>query len=306
MGKNTRMLTAGIAFRAALRMVFGCGRVAGRFTGSLALLILSLISASSIADTGAPEDPASRTAEQQVVKASDDVVALIDVAQGYAKEDPERFYREVEALLRPVVDFDSFARSVMAVYYKQANDEQRRRFADTFRWGLVRTYALALIEFNDEGEVVLVPPDRPPRSPKRQTVKMEIRSASGEVYPVLYSMGLGKDGIWRVRNIIVNGINMGLTYRNQFASAMNDQQYGGDMDLVIDAWGELLAADEAVAEEAAESQAPAPAEDSGSVGDGDQAGLSTGRAQSAIGPFQAGPFQAGPFQAGPFPEGASV
>jgi phospholipid transport system substrate-binding protein len=282
-------------------MVFGCGRVAGRFAGSLAVVILSLIPAASIADMGAPEDPASRTAEQQVVRASDDVVALIEVARGYAKEDPERFYREVEALLRPVVDFDSFARSVMAVYYKQANDEQRRRFADTFRWGLVRTYALALIEFNDEGEVVLVPPDRPPRSPKRQTVKMEIRSSSGEVYPVLYSMGLGKDGIWRVRNIIVNGINMGLTYRNQFASAMNDQQYGGDMDRVIDAWGELLAADEAAAEEAAESQAPASAEESGSVGDGDQAGLSTSRAQGAILPIQAGPIQAGPI-----PEGASV
>ena len=166
---------------------------------------------------------------------------------------------------------------------------QRRRFADTFRWGLVRTYALALIEFNDEGEVVLVPPDRPPRSPKRQTVKMEIRSASGEVYPLLYSMGLGKDGVWRVRNIIVNGINMGLTYRSQFASAMNDRQYGGDMDLVIDAWGEMLAAERAAAEEAAaEEEAAAPAEESAPVGEGDQAGIHSGGAQGAIVPLWSG------------------
>jgi phospholipid transport system substrate-binding protein len=255
--------------------------------------MLSLAMAAAIADTGLPQDPASRTAEQQVVKASDEVVALIEVARGYAKEDPERFYREVEALLRPVIDFDSFARSVMAVHYKQATDEQRRRFADTFRWGLVRTYAMALIEFNDEGQVVLVPPDRPPRSPKRETVKMEIRSASGEIYPVLYSMGLGKDGIWRVRNIIVNGINMGLTYRNQFASAMSDQQYGGDMDLVINAWGELLAADQAAEEEAAEPGETAPAEESGSVGDGNQAGINTGRAEGAILSRPARPFLEG-------------
>ncbi len=272
-----------IASLASCRSAFGKG---GGFAGSLAAVIVSLIASSATADTAAPEDPAARTAEQQVVKASDDVVALIEVARGYAKEDPERFYQEVEALLSPVVDFDSFARSVMAVYYKQASEEQRRRFADTFRWGLVRTYALALIEFNDEGEVVLVPPDRPPRSPKRQTVKMEIRSASGEVYPLLYSMGLGKDGVWRVRNIIVNGINMGLTYRSQFASAMTDRQYGGDMDLVIDAWGEMLAAERAAAEEAAaEEEAAAPAEP---VAEGDQAGLGSSGPQGPIRSLRSG------------------
>lgn len=275
-----------IASLASFPRIFPKGPGFARF---LVVLIVSLISSSATADTAAPEDPAARTAEQQVVKASDDVVALIEVARGYAKEDPERFYQEVEALLSPVVDFDSFARSVMAVYYKQASEEQRRRFADTFRWGLVRTYALALIEFNDEGEVILVPPDRPPRSPKRQTVKMEIRSASGEVYPLLYSMGLGKDGVWRVRNIIVNGINMGLTYRSQFASAMTDRQYGGDMDLVIDAWGEMLAAERAAAEEAAaEQEAAAPAEASEPVAEGDQAGRHSGGPQGAIPPIWSG------------------
>src|SRR5690606_1096837 len=114
--------------------------------------------------------------------------------------------------------------------YRKATPEQRQRFADTFKWGLVRTYALALTEFED-GKVVVVPPDRPPRTPDRQTVKMEIHTKSGEVYPVLYSVVLD-DGQWKVRNLIVNGVNMGLTYRNQIASAMNDPKYGGDLDKV--------------------------------------------------------------------------
>jgi phospholipid transport system substrate-binding protein len=216
-----------------------------RWRGLLASVTLLWTSAALAADLPPiPDDPAARTPEEQVRKASDEVLTLIEDSRDWAKDDPERFYREVEQRLRPVVDFDSFSRSVMAVHYRDASDAQRQRFADTFRWGLVRTYALALTEFND-GEVVVVPPDRPPRSERRRTVKMEIRTSSGEVYPVLYSMGLGKDGVWRVRNIIVNGINMGLTYRSQFASAMNDQQYGGDMDRVIDAWAELLAAEAA-------------------------------------------------------------
>jgi phospholipid transport system substrate-binding protein len=235
----TRNSSAAAAAWSGLRAVTS----AWSWRGLLPVLVLMWGSAVLAADEPRiPDDPAERTPEQQVRKASDDVLALIEDSRDWAKDDPERFFGEVEQLLRPVVDFNSFSRSVMAVHYRDASDEQRKRFANTFRWGLVRTYAMALTEFND-GEVVVVPPDRPPRSERRRTVKMEIRTNAGEVYPVLYSMGLGKDGVWRVRNIIVNGINMGLTYRSQFASAMNDQQYGGDMDRVIEAWADLLAAE---------------------------------------------------------------
>jgi phospholipid transport system substrate-binding protein len=187
-----------------------------------------------------PSGAATRTATEVVERTSDEMLALIEASRPYVKEDPERFYGEVEALLAPVVDFKRFARSVMAVHYKMATPEQRERFADTFKWGLVRTYALALTEFTD-GEVVIVPSERPPRSPRRESVKMEIRTKAGDVYPVVYSMALGNDGAWRMGNIIVNGVNIGLTYRSQFASAVQDQRYGGDLDKVIDAWALLLA-----------------------------------------------------------------
>jgi phospholipid transport system substrate-binding protein len=173
-----------------------------------------------------------------VRQTSDEVLRLIEAAKGYAEEDPERLYRNVEALLSEVVDFQGFARSVMGPHSRDASPGQLARFAETFKWSLVRTYALALIEF-DDGEVVVVPPDRPPRNPQRQTVKMEIR-AGGDVYPVLYSVTQEDDDTWVIRNLIVNGVNMGLTYRNQFNSAMNDPQYSGDMDAVIDAWGEMI------------------------------------------------------------------
>lgn len=217
-----------------------------------ALLAACLLSIPALAATTAA------TPQEMVRETSDAVLALIEEAQGYAKEDPERFYREVEALLAPAVDFRSFARSVMAVHYRDATPEQRERFAENFKWGLVRTYALALTEFKD-GEVVVVPPERPPRNPRRQTVKMEIRTGSGEVYPVLYSVTQEDDGSWQVQNLIVNGVNMGLTYRNQFNGAMNDPKYGGDLDKVIDAWSEMLKSEapglEGDAEPAADQQA---------------------------------------------------
>ncbi len=182
---------------------------------------------------------AGSSARDVVANTSDDLQALIEEARDYVDEDPERFFVAVETLLRPVVDFAGFARNVMAGYYKQATEDQRERFAEVFKWGLVRSYALALTDFSD-GEAILVPAARPPRSPKRESVKMEIHTSTGEIYPLVYSMALGSDGVWRMRNIIINGVNIGLTYRNQFKSAASDNRYGGDLDRVIDAWANVV------------------------------------------------------------------
>ncbi|MBX3705116.1 MAG: ABC transporter substrate-binding protein [Pseudomonadales bacterium] len=196
---------------------------------------------------------ATRSAEERVQEVSDAVLALIEEARGYAKEDPERFYREVTALLDDAVDFDSFARSVMAVHYRAATPEQRRRFSDSFKWGLVRTYSLALTEFSN-GVIRVLPPSQPARDPKRHTVRMEVTTPSGSVYPVQYSMAVGRNGDWQVRNIIVNGVNIGLTYRNQFTAAMNDPRNSGSLDKVIDGWSDMLASEAAELEKTLSGQ----------------------------------------------------
>lgn len=183
-----------------------------------------------------------------VRETSDELIVVIEQGKQYYQADPDRFYSEVRRVLAPAIDFEAFARGVMAVHYKRASDAQRARFAEAFKNGLVRTYAKALLEFSDE-QIEVLPETKPPRDPKKQMVKMEVRSSSGKVYPAVYAMRLYDDGVWRIRNIIINGINIGLTYRNQFASAMKAAQYGGDLDRVIDSWSETLAD----AEQAAES-----------------------------------------------------
>jgi len=39
---------------------------------------------------------------------------------------------------------------------------------------------------------------------------------------------------WLLRNVIINGINIGLQFRSQFNAYM--QKYRGDIDLVIENW----------------------------------------------------------------------
>ena len=202
------------------------------FTGGLALLILGL---AGMAASAADLDSAPH---RLVAQTATDLAALIRDSQGYAKENPERFYAAVDALLSPVVDFNGFARGVMAAHYKQATPEQRTRFAEAFKWSLIRAYALALTDFT-EGEVMVLPPNAPPRHPRRRSVKTEIHTGT-EIYPVIYTTTLGPDGAWRIGNISIAGVNIGLTYRSQFASMAADSRYGGDLNRIIDAWAKFV------------------------------------------------------------------
>ena len=202
--------------------------------GTLAATLLALAGAGAAYLAAEPDSAPHRLVAQTAA----DLTALIRAAQGYAKENPERFYAEVDTLLSPVVDFKGFARGVMASHYKQATAQQRSRFAETFKWSLIRAYALALTDFT-EGDVVVLPPQGPPRNPRRQGVRTEIHTGT-EIYPVLYTTTLGPDGAWRIGNINIAGVNIGLTYRSQFASLAADNRHGGDLDRIIDAWAEFV------------------------------------------------------------------
>jgi phospholipid transport system substrate-binding protein len=171
---------------------------------------------------------------------ADTLIGVIKEGKTYFDKDPQRFYASIEKVLDPTIDFATFSRGVMAVYYKRATPAQREQFESTFKSSLIRTYGKALLDFGDESIVVL-PSERPSTQPDRDSVKMEVHSKDGKVYPVIYSMRLDDDGAWRMYNIIINGINIGLTYRNQFSSAMNAPENKGSLDAVINGWGETIA-----------------------------------------------------------------
>lgn len=172
--------------------------------------------------------------------ATKEMMALISEASVYAESEPERFYQEVEKLLAPVVDFPRFARSVMGVHYRRATPEQRERFSESFKWTLVRTYALSLMQFID-GTVRVVPNQRPARRPDQAAVEMEI-VYQDRPYQVIYAMQR-KEEHWRLVNLLIEGINLRLNYRAQFDSAMKGPDHGRDLDRVIEAWTDFIAAE---------------------------------------------------------------
>jgi len=155
-------------------------------------------------------------------------------ADAKAAEDERftQFVGEVDAAMTKVIDFDWIALNVMGPYRKTATRTQKQEFAQIFKKGLVETYGRGLLSYGDE-EIVLVSPREDAGDKRKVTVSQEIRNAEGR-YPLEYSMGLNREGEWKVVNVVINGINLGKTFRNQFVQSA--QRSGGDIDQVIAGW----------------------------------------------------------------------
>lgn len=205
----------------------------------VAPVALAQASAAADAQPTAANDP-----YKMVEKTTQQVLAIIAEAKGYYDKEPERFHQQVDTVMSGVVDFDSFARGVMGPYANlqrlptEAEKAQRReqitRFSSSFRRGLIETYAKGLLKFNGQ-RIETQPPRRgDDLSGKSISVVQNIYGKGDQPYVVQYSMRKDGAGTWKVQNVIIEGINLGQTYRSQFASAADQNR--GDIDKVIASW----------------------------------------------------------------------
>lgn len=157
--------------------------------------------------------------------------------KGLYDEDPQAFYRSMDRELKGFVDFRRIAARVMGRYARQTSPEQRDEFVEKFKRSLFDSYAQALVSA-DEFTIEVKDATINPNNDQRASVRMEVISASGNRYPVTYSMYQAKDGSWMMENVIVEGVNIGLAFRDRFSQEM--EKNGGKVQAVIDGWGDAV------------------------------------------------------------------
>ena len=200
-------------------------------------MAIGLLAQASAAEKGPYEVVADTTQE---------LVKVIEGARSYVAKDPERFTAEVRRIMDDVVDFQSFARGIMGKYgsrgyYESLKTDAEKakfrdrvmRFTNSFKDGLINTYAQGLLGFNGNRIEVLPLADNVDLSGS-VGVRQEIYGERAKPYQVLYTVRQGSDGKWKLRNVVIEGLNLGRIYQNQFDAAV--KQYNGDIDKVIANW----------------------------------------------------------------------
>ena len=177
-----------------------------------------------------------KTAHQVAEEVKNDMVVMIADRETIEKQGEGSYFTAVQNLFEPVVDFNFIARGVMGEFAKQATDAQRQRFAGVLKQSLmstVTTYTQGLAGSGDY-KIDVIPPKQDVTGKKSVNVGLEIHSADS-VNRLAFTMRLNKDNQWKIANMTLNGINLGITFRAQFAQSVKKSE--GNIDAAIASWG---------------------------------------------------------------------
>src|SRR5690554_8195440 len=177
--------------------------------------------------------------QQYVDENTQRLVEKLMAERGLYERDPEAFYQNMDDALEGFVDFRRIAARVMGRYARQTTPEQRDEFVAKFKRSLFDSYAQALVSA-ENFEINVLDAEILAQNDDRASVQMEVISASGNRYPVTYSMYRNGEGRWMMENVIVEGVNIGLAFRDRFAQEM--EQNRGQVQAVIDGWGDAVEA----------------------------------------------------------------
>lgn len=173
-----------------------------------------------------------KEASVEVQQTIEDMIVVIDMHRAQQPVDVVAVNTDIEKIVDRDVDFEYISKSVMGKYYRQASDEQRSKFALVFKQTLIKTYAKSLLEF-DIDTYKLVEPSAVSPEDDKQIVSVDVASKAGASY-ILVNYMVKTDENWKLVNVMLNGINLRITFQNQFAEMMQRSQY--DVGRVVDSW----------------------------------------------------------------------
>ena len=151
-------------------------------------------------------------------------------------EDRKLYEQKIKEIFEPMIDFRRVAATVMGKkYYLASSKEQRAEFVVIFKDSLLDTYAETLAQWENQTITTIFPKNMEIQTNNMKNIEVQQTLNTGSSkYPISYKLRKNKDNSWSIVNIIVNGVNLGLTFRNQFqALAIKNN---GNIESTLNGW----------------------------------------------------------------------
>ncbi|WP_287880334.1 MULTISPECIES: MlaC/ttg2D family ABC transporter substrate-binding protein [Acidovorax] len=138
----------------------------------------------------------------------------------------------VDKVIMPNVNFRRMTAAAVGPGWRQASPEQQKRLQEEFKVLLVRTYAGALAQVNDQ--TIAIKPLRAAADDKDVLVRTEITGRGDPIqldYRLEKTPGVGAG--WKIYNLNVLGVWLVETYRGQFATEINARGVDGLIEALV-------------------------------------------------------------------------
>ena len=181
--------------------------------------LLGVVTALSV-----PAYAADEAADVFIKRVSSDILDAIKADKSIRTGDVNKIIVLVDQRVMPHVNFLRMTASAVGPGWRQATPEQQKRLQEEFKVLLVRTYAGALSQVNDQ--TIVVKPLRAAADDKEILVRTEVRG-KGDPIQLDYRVEKTADGSWKVYNMNVMGIWLVENYKTQFAQEINTKGVDG-------------------------------------------------------------------------------
>ena len=192
------------------------------FKQTLTASVLSTLIAGSAFATPAEAPPAF------IKRVADNFIARLQADHAKLQNNPAAVKAIVRQNLDPYIDSQAFTRIVMGTYATNQNSTaaQRAQFEKNFRETLIENYGTAFAKYSNQSYTMRPYKETGSRNP---VVTIDFNN-KGDKIPVSFQLA-DAGSQWKIRNINVSGIDLGLQFRNQFAATV--QRNGGNLDKAI-------------------------------------------------------------------------
>ena len=173
-----------------------------------ALLLTVLLATPAVAVSAVTSAAASSEARLVVEETAQQVLDVLADKQASTGNRLERLERIAEERF----DFDTISRLVLARNWKKLSEPQRAEFIREFKSYMSRNYGNRIDGYTEEKVDVFGEREEPRGD---VTVLTRIVGGRGDGAEVQYRMR-NRDGVWKVIDIVVEGISFVSSYRSQF------------------------------------------------------------------------------------------
>jgi phospholipid transport system substrate-binding protein len=157
---------------------------------------------------------ADQSPYEVIEQTATDLTERLNGRADYLEDHPAELYGLIDEVLLPRFDTRYAGYLVLGKkHWRSASKEQRDDFIAAFYLFLLRSYADAILNF-DQDSIRIIKPDAEPDG-NRTVIKTEMRMDDGSTVPVNYSMRNGSAG-WRAYDVRIEGVSYVQNYRNQF------------------------------------------------------------------------------------------
>ena len=168
------------------------------YTISILIIFLTLFSSSKLfANEKSPENV--------ILSAANSLFTDVEKNKKLYEEDITEFYKRVDNILTPIIDFDVLIKSIIGKKnYQETSSEQKNRFKLALKSQLIRIYAKTIVEYANSKITII----SSSKAKSFHLVKTELSVGQGKpALQVIYVMKKSNDN-WKIVEVVANGLRL--------------------------------------------------------------------------------------------------